>query len=494
MRKEFVKICVLCFVVSFLTSCGLNVSTSNFERCVTEGLYSAAISIYNEDIDGNAKKEAEAVSFLTDYLKEQLDNFADGDITEDEMRATMTTVENINNSLHILSDPLYAAESKWSLLLASKNSYQTGLKQLDSGDYLSALSSFRAVDSEDTENYSNAQEKYDDAKKMYLDEITEEVYADQSEENYEQALSVISQAENALGNPADLAALRADILNTWKNALIQSAKDAADSGDYISAVNILADAQNYFLDDADMIACADEICAAWTTDMIQRAKAAAESGNYEEAISELDAGAAYIDNTDIQECRSEIYESWKNAIIQQATDAAANENYSDALTEIDQGLKLFPDDSDLMTLRDSVTAQYEDYLRRTNPVSLADLEPYQQGGELVYGTDSVEDIFGNTYRTYITTDFFGSKGNGDTWRIDGIYQTFSGTIFIPSTKSSVVDYVTIYGDGIKLLDVTVRGGEDPTPFNLDVTGVRDLTVVMDGGEWGLYIGDPILTP
>ena len=56
------------------------------------------------------------------------------------------------------------------------------------------------------------------------------------------------------------------------------------------------------------------------------------------------------------------------------------------------------------------------------------------------------------------------------------------------------DYVTIYGDGVKLLDVTVRGGEDPTPFSLDVTGVRDLTVVLDGGMWGLYIGDPILTP
>ena len=491
MKKEFVKICVLCFVVSFLTSCGLNVSTSNFERCVTEGLYSAAISIYNEDIDGNAKKEAEAVSFLTDYLKEQLDNFADGDITEDEMRATMTTVENINNSLHILSDPLYAAESKWSLLLASKNSYQTGLKQLDSGDYLSALSSFRAVDSEDTENYSNAQEKYDDAKKMYLDEITEEVYADQSEENYEQALSVISQAENALGNPADLAALRADILNTWKNALIQSAKDAADSGDYISAVNILADAQNYFLDDADMIACADEICAAWTTDMIQRAKAAAESGNYEEAISELDAGAAYIDNTDIQECRSEIYESWKNAIIQQATDAAANENYSDALTEIDQGLKLFPDDSDLMTLRDSVTAQYEDYLRRTNPVSLADLEPYRCKDIAVSGVN--EDIMGNTYSTTLCSL---SGDSVATYRIDGIYQTFTGYFFVNTDWANDCSRdVSIWGDGVKLFSASVDGAEDPTYFNVDVSGVSNLTIEM--GIWGTlltYLGDPILTP
>lgn len=405
MRKVFVELCILCFAVSLLAGCEAKVSGSKFERCVTDGLYSEAISAYNEDIAGNAKKEAEAVSFLTEYLTKQLEAYANGDITEDEMRAALTTVENINSSVFILSDALYAAESKWSFLLSSKNSYQSGLEQLDRGDYLSALSSFQAVDLDDTENYSNAQSKYDEAKKKYLDEVTEQVYADQSEENYEQALSAISQAESALGSAAELTELRNGTMSAWKSALIQSAKDAADSGNYIQAVNILADAQNYFLDDADIIACEDEICAAWSTDMIQRAKAAAEAGNYEEAISELNSGDTSIDNADIQACRSQIYESWRNAIIQQATDMAANDNYSDALDEIDQGLTLFPDDSDLMSLRDNVSGQYEDYLRRTTPVSLADLEPYQQGGELRYSTDSVEDIFGNTYRTYITTGF-----------------------------------------------------------------------------------------
>ena len=202
----------------------------------------------------------------------------------------------------------------------------------------------------------------------------------------------------------------------------------------------------------------------------------------------------FDDESEIIACQSELYTAWKASILQQANDAAANEDYSNSLSVIEDGLGIFENDSELLALKETISEQYDDYLRRTTPVSLAELEPYQQGGELRYSTDSVEDIFGNTYRTYITTGYFGSDGNGDTWRIDGVYQTFSGTIFIPSTHSNVEDYVSIYGDGVKLLDVTVHGGEDPTPFNLDVIGVRDLTVVLNGGWWGLYIGNPILTP
>lgn len=490
MRKAFVKLCILCLAVSLLAGCEAKVSGSKFERCVTDGLYSEAISAYNEDIAGNAKKEAEAVSFLTEYLKEQLEAYANGDITEDEMRAALTTVENINSSVFILSDALYAAESKWSFLLSSKSSYQSGLEQLDRGDYLSALSYFQAVDPDDTENYSNAQSKYDEAMKKYLDGITEQVYADQSEENYEQALSAISQAENALGSSAELTTLRNGTMSAWKSALIQSARDAADSGNYILAVNTLADTQNYFSDDADIIACEDEICAAWSNDMIQRAKAAAEAGNYEEAISELNSGGTSIDNADIQACRSQIYESWRNSIIQQATDTAANDNYSDALDEIDQGLKLFPDDSDLISLRDTVSAQYEDYLRRTNPVSLTDLKPYQNKGIDVSSVN--EDIMGNTYSTTLAA----YRGMASaTYRIDGIYQTFTGYFFVNRDSVDISRDVSIWGDGVRLFSASVDGAEDPTYFSVDVSGVRDLTIKM--GIWGdisTYLGDPILTP
>lgn len=491
MRKAFVKLCILCFVVSLVAGCEAKVSGSKFERCVTGGLYSEAISAYNEDIAGNAKKEAEAVSFLTEYLKEQLEAYANGDMTEDEMRVALTTVENINSSVFILSDALYAAESKWSFLLSSKSSYQSGLEQLDRGDYLAALSAFQAVDPDDTENYSNAQSKYDEAKKKYLDEMTEQVHTDQSEGNYEQALSAISQVENALGSSAELTALRNGTMSAWKSALIQSARDAADSGNYILAVNTLADAQNYFLDDADMIACEDEICAAWITDMIQRAKAAAEAGNYEEAISELNSGGTSIDNADIQACRSQIYESWRNSIIQQATDLAANDNYSDALDEIDQGLKLFPDDSDLMSLRDNVSDQYKDYLRRTTPVSLADLEPYQNNGISVSSIN--EDIMGNTYSTALCS--LGGGANA-TYRIDGIYQTFSGYFFVNTNWGADVSRdVSIWGDGVRLFSASVDGAEDPTYFSVDVSGVRDLTIKMSvWGDISTYLGDPILTP
>ena len=105
-----------------------------------------------------------------------------------------------------------------------------------------------------------------------------------------------------------------------------------------------------------------------------------------------------------------------------------------------------------------------------------------------------KDVFGNTYEKYLSAGSLFSVDASTTYRINGIYKTFTGAFFIDTTTTySNPDSVSIYGDGVKLFDSIINGGEDPTTFNIDVTGIRDLTIEIEGPH-GIYLGDPILTP
>lgn len=422
-------------------------ASTEFEQCVLDGRYSDAIDEYNDTIAGNAGDESKAVSFVDEFLKQRLEDYGAGALSNEDMEIALTTVEKINSSLQFATMELEAAWAEYHEISTAKTSYMNAIAAMENEDYLNAIQELFNVTEADTEHYADALTKTDECRSLYVSQQVAIATAYIQNSEYEQAINTVDTAEGQMGMQDELENVRNDAETSWKAAVIQQAENTAENGDYEAALELLSSVPDYLYDGEEITAC-----------------------------------------------RSELYAAWKASILQQANDAAANEDYSTSLSVIEDGLGIFENDSELLALKETISEQYDDYLRRTTPVSLAELEPYQQGGELRYSTDSVEDIFGNTYRTYITTGLFGSDGNGDTWCIDGIYQTFSGTIFIPSTKTSVEDYVTIYGDGVKLLDVTVHGGEDPTPFNLDVTGVQDLTVVLNGGWWGLYIGEPILTP
>ena len=161
------------------------------------------------------------------------------------------------------------------------------------------------------------------------------------------------------------------------------------------------------------------------------------------------------------------------------------------MNTIESGLAVLVDDAELLQLQTDMQAEYEDYLLRTTPVSLAELKPYQSS-HWSSSTSEDEDIFGNTYSTHLGSNDSDAYA---TYRIDGIYKTFTGSFYIRTDYNDTPRKVSISGDGKKIFEATVNGGEDPTQFNIDVTGVKDLTINMEGDlNWATVLGDPILTP
>jgi NPCBM/NEW2 domain len=75
------------------------------------------------------------------------------------------------------------------------------------------------------------------------------------------------------------------------------------------------------------------------------------------------------------------------------------------------------------------------------------------------------------------------------YRIAGEYTRFQGVMGIDDSVRGYGDvHVVVSGDGKPLLEADVKGRNAPQPFSIDVTGVRDLEILVDfGGD--ANIGD-----
>ena len=125
-------------------------------------------------------------------------------------------------------------------------------------------------------------------------------------------------------------------------------------------------------------------------------------------------------------------------------------------------------------------------------VMLTDLDYFTESGHW-YTKTSVKDNLGNTHTNIMEAD--GSSER--VYRLNGQYSRMTGVFFqnYDARASGSSTELTIYGDGKMLFSGTMRGGIDPIPFDVSLSGVLELKIKMSGayfgtdghiGECGLY--------
>lgn len=411
-----------------------------FIAAVTQGDYLDAIDEYNENVYGNSMLENEASMFLQDLLFGTLDKYNQGNCSETDFNNVYTAVKKVDDALGIVTFAVTDAQEQFTILEDSKTNYQNGVEYMSSSDYLAAADSFAQVSALDV-NYEDAQTNYTEAMDSYIQQVVDSAEEKIANGEYDTAIGIIDTAEYSTGWYSQYDDLRT---KAYTMAAEESVNSAIDAGDYPSAK-------------AAYESNVDNAYVTFSVDTISKLETA--KTDYRNSIK--DSARKYADET----------------------------NYADALNAIESGLAVLEDDTELLQLQTDMQAEYEDYLLRTTPVSLAELEPYQNDG--ICTLESNSDIMGNEYSTGIAS----YTQRSATYRIDGIYQTFTGYFYVRSTKSGWERDVSIWGDGVKLFSASVDGGEEPTYVNIDVSGVKDLTIKMSaiGGD-GTYLGDPILTP
>lgn len=92
---------------------------------------------------------------------------------------------------------------------------------------------------------------------------------------------------------------------------------------------------------------------------------------------------------------------------------------------------------------------------------------------------------GTTYSNGL--QFVGGASSNETmtYNLNGDYSKLTGIVGIDDNSSSAsgID-VTIVGDGNTLYSWTVGSGQSPEPFSVNVEGVRNLQIILNGGQDG----------
>lgn len=118
-------------------------------------------------------------------------------------------------------------------------------------------------------------------------------------------------------------------------------------------------------------------------------------------------------------------------------------------------------------------------------VLLNELTEFSGYGISVSPLYTVTDNTGISRENCISTNFnkYFDSIEG-TYYINGQYSKIAGVYFQSETGKNETDVslVEIYGDGKLLKSMTMTGGEVPIEFEVDLTGVLELRVVLDSGN------------
>lgn len=440
MRKIIAAILVVIILVSVMTACGS--SSNSFEKQIEQGNYDKAIEIYNMKLSGNSEYENTAKNFLQEYFEENWNSYKDGAISDQEFVNRYTTIEKVNDVICAIYD-MDTVYSQYLLVKDSKDAYAKGTEYADQGEFGSAITALSQVIPDDTENYDNAQSTLTETVEKYQDEIIDNVAQLATAGSFEEAILSISEAECIVGYTEKLEACLSDL---YTQKYTDSIVAAFETDDHVTVIKEYDDA------------CGNDY-AVISSDLTNK---------YSSSV------VNYLATVD-QKCEAAFGEE---------------KDYSSAIGVLRSAIAEVGVDESLVEALDERIAYYQAYI----PVSLTSLDYTQKATYIKIGTadeDEFTDVNGNVYDA--ETVIYPWEGSSDDeayvlYNLNFNYSTLSGTIYRPySSLSSTKKWndgasVKIYGDDVLLYEAPAitKSTYDSYNFEIDVTGVRNLKIVMRG--------------
>lgn len=125
------------------------------------------------------------------------------------------------------------------------------------------------------------------------------------------------------------------------------------------------------------------------------------------------------------------------------------------------------------------------------PTYIKNIEPFV--GKVLKTFDAMRDNLGNNHFNavggYNQSNAYVTTPANNLYLINGEYSRISGQLFLRENgKNTNKEHVLeIYGDDQLLYNASVTGGVKPIDFNIDIKGVIELRVVIDGNDT-IYAG------
>ena len=472
MKKNTIRLAAaMLLILSFaLSLCGCG-AQDPFLNAVKSGNYTRAIDYYQRKIAGNSRDELAAQQALESYLNQSWTAYASGTLSSEDFGSVFRCLEAVNDSLWILPEINWLGY-EYETVEASKASFENGKAYAADGNYAAALSSFEQVIPEDSENYEKAVAGQAEARSAYIAAIRQEAEALAASGLYEDAMGLIADGESVLGWCDELQQLQVTLATEHYSTAMNQ---AYAEGDTLETVRLYEEAFDnlYAEPNAEMTRMYSECKSAYVRSVTDGARAAFENGrNYEAAC----------------------------AVIRGAIGEAS---FS----------------AELLAQLEPLLEEYTAYA----PVPLTSLTPVRQGEYIEIGdrwtsSDTYTDVNGTVYDSGnmiypMETGFSLGSESPKTedeaalvYVLNYQYSTLSGKVIRPYGSFSCDDWskkdprIRIYGDGVLLFesDAVTQNTWDAVPFQLDVSGVRELRIVAKGrwvtgaGSVGIYERHPLV--
>ena len=416
---------------------------------VQKGNYVKALDIYGNSIAGNSREEVSAQTLLDSYLKDNWQSYYDGTLPESEMKIVLTTLQKINDRYYILND-LSDYQTYFAEISLSRANYEKGEKLAEEGKYMEAAEAFEQVDPVDSVNYVSAQEKAQEVRMKY------------------------------------------------KNDIMDKARALVEDKKYSDAFNLVLDAQfMYFYNDPEMTDYLLEINTLLVAEDMQKAF---DAKNYVEVINRyehaLTADWGIKPTADITELYTISKTTFIDRVEKEALAAFGTERDYEAATEVlRNAIDAAVSNDGLVSTLEEMINEYRAYI----PIPITSLKPTQVSDYILIGKDYDQrnnpDVNGNAY----TVDYLigllrrsshpeKEEGEYVTYNLNYQYGILSTVVFRPysslSCKSTWTKpgYVRIYGDDVLLFESKpiTQDVYDNQIVSLDVSGVRNLKIVLVG--------------
>lgn len=456
MYKRIISGLMAALTVMCFTACS---TAKTFQDYVAAGDYLAAIEAYKTDMFGNATKELEAENYVRQYMQETLDRYAKGDLDVQKTQSVFDCLSKIDEELYILDMDLTYTLGRFADIQDSKTMYSQGVEFMEAEGLendLNALWAFMHVDASDTENYEQAQGKRDQMYSACLDDMA--AYVDEMivQNKFEEAKDMVEDNDivamiEVLGDDGRYQALRSRLFEKWEEFTLNSAAEMIEQNKFEEAKNLL------------------------------------EGENIVGIIEILG------DDGDYQTLRDKLFVKWEESVANAAAEAfwaGTGRNYEAAIQVLQssglQGEKI-----------DHEIEKYQEYV----PVRLTSLDYTHKTGYMNVGTAplySRTDLAGTEYEPHniICPKYDALDGAAKTeekgyvsYYLNAGYSRLTGLLYIPgNTLACTAEQwakpttVKIYGDNVLLYEAPSLSRENLEPISIDlnITGVRELRIVMLG--------------
>lgn len=341
-------------------------------------------------------------------------------------------------------------------------------------DYNSAVSALNALDKM---GFEDAKEKFDEI--TAFNNVTNALTkAEEYYENgdYEKAISEYSRIPKTDENYEKAQAKINEICPKYISLVVETSTDYNSNNKYKEAIICINTAYNVLPEGADtteLDRIKNESLAFYKTDISDKVDSLVGETKFIEAFDLIDEALSFNDDQFFNDLKKATEEKYVESVVAAVQKHLDNEDYISAKRVVENALTVLPDNDGLELLQKDVVEKTPTYLLDVHM-------PYESNGFVEYVNGETLAMGGKTYTNGFTLGGDHYADEYAIFNVDGRYSAIDFLIgHIDGTDMNNA-IVKIYCDGVLTKELTIESDELPQSTSIDITGVRQIKIVVSG--------------